>query len=267
MSSLVTDLQKDILSSKKSVTEILRTAKLISAKLGLADITGLVDSELGGYKDANKVPVYREMTGGTLYVYNPVRGWTFAGNLSERDLRYRSAQAVSELEELAKAPFVSTTCAQKFELTDGFMMQFPQQVRHSPMEIKRILEAIKDQILNWAIELEQRGITGENMSFDKEEKQRAQKQTFNIQHFTGVLGDVKNSNVSVYDYSSIHQELRQRNVPQSERNEIENILDELKHGSPETKQTLIEKGKAWIVKNQAFLGAGAHIIRKALGVS
>ncbi len=104
------------------------------------------------------------------------------------------------------------------------------------------------------------------MSFDKEEKQKAQSQHFNIQHFSGVLGDVKNSTVNVYDYSSIHQELRQRNVPQAERNEIENILDELKKSPPEKRPSLIEKGKAWIVKNQEFLGAGASIVRQALGI-
>jgi hypothetical protein len=265
MSSLVIDLQKDILNSKKSVTEILRTAKLISAKLGLTDISELIDSELGGYTDGSKVPRYREITGGALYIFNPVRGWCFAGNLSEHDLRYRTSQPVAELEELAKAEFIATTCAKKFQLSEPFMMQCPQQVRNSPMEIKRILEAIKEQIFNWAIELEQRGITGTDMSFDTGEKRKAQNQTFNIQHFTGVLGDVKNSSVSIYDYSSIHQELRQRNVPQAERNEIENILDELKTSPPGVKRTLIEKGKAWIVKNQELLGAGAGIVRKALG--
>jgi len=266
MGSLVESLQQDILQSRKSVTEILRTAKVISAKLGLTDISALIESELGGYTDGRAVPKYREMSGGNLYVFNPVRGWGFAGTLGASDLTYRTPQPASELEELAKAKFISTKCAQKFQLSEPFMMQFPQEVRHSPMEIKRILEAIKEQILDWAIELEQRGILGEDMAFDKEEKQKAQHQTFNIQHFTGVLGDVKDSSVSVYDYSSIHQELRQRNVPQAERNEIENILDELKSSPPETKRTLIEKGKAWVVKNQQFLGAGTSIVRKVLGV-
>jgi AbiTii len=266
MSSLVIELQKDIISSKKTVTEILRTAKLISAKLGLTDISQLIDSELGGYHDQAAAPKYREVTGGTLYVFNPVRGWVFAGNLSENELTYRISQPVSELEELAKAPYISTTSPEKFNLTEPFMMQFPQEVRHSTMEVKRILEAIKEQILNWVIELEQRGIMGEDMSFDKKEKQKAQHQTFNIQHFAGVLGDVTHSNVNVYDYSSIHQELRKRNIPQAERNEIENILDELKGSPPENKQSLLQKGKAWIVKNQEFLGAGASIVRTALGI-
>src|SRR5437868_3753271 len=100
------------------------------------------------------------------------------------------------------------------------------------------------------------------MSFDSKEKQNAQNQTFNIQHFTGVFGDVTNSNVNVYDYSSIHQLLKQRNVPQVERNEFENILDELKTAEPAKKVSIIERGKAWIVKNQE---AGISLARKALG--
>jgi hypothetical protein len=48
MSSLVKDFQRDIVQSSKSTTELLRTAKLISAKLGLNDITEWVNSELNG---------------------------------------------------------------------------------------------------------------------------------------------------------------------------------------------------------------------------
>ena len=266
MASLVSELQGDILSSKKSVTEILRMAKLISAELGLTDISDLINAELNGYRDAAKIPAYREINGGTLQVFNPVHGWMLAGALGAQDFTFRNSQPVSELEELARSKFVTSTPARKFQLSEAFAMQFPQRIVHSPMEIKRILEAIKEQILNWTIELKQRGILGEDLSFDTEEKQKAQNQTFNIQNFTGVLGDVKNSSVNVYDYSSIYQILKQQNVSQSERNEIENILDDLKHAKPNEKASLIEKGKAWIVKNQEFLGASASLIRKTLGL-
>jgi hypothetical protein len=129
-----------------------------------------------------------------------------------------------------------------------------------------MVEAVRDRLLDWSLELEKRGITGENMSFDEREKEAARSQIFNIQNFTGVFGNVSHSNVNVYDFGSIHQELKQWNVSQSERNELENILDALKSSPPEKKPSLIEKGKAWIVKNQEFLGAGASIIRQALGI-
>lgn len=61
------------------------------------------------------------------------------------------------------------------------------------------------------------------MSFDEKERKLAHNQVFNIQNFTGVLGDVTHSSIQIYDYGTIHQTLRQQNVPQHERNELENI--------------------------------------------
>ena len=40
------------------------------------------------------------------------------------------------------------------------------------------------------------------MDFDEKEKQSATNQVFNIQKFTGILGNVQNSQVALYDYSS-----------------------------------------------------------------
>jgi hypothetical protein len=269
MPSLVRDLQYAVSRSNKSVTEILRTAKLISAKLGLNDITGWIESELNGYKKGEAVPEYRQIKGGHLEIFNPYQGgWIFAGNVEK--WRSRTSQPVPELEELASGETIIITPDKPFPLMSidgmGGDHNFPQRLVFSPVQIKRILEAIKDKILDWTIELEQRGILGDDMSFDKEEKQKAHQQIFNIQNFTGVLGDVKDSSVTVYDYSSIHQVLRNHKVPQRERNEIENILDGLKQAKPDEKASLLEKGKDWIVKNHEFLGASASIVRKALGL-
>src|SRR5437867_3380698 len=100
MASLVTNLQRDILNSKKSVTEILRTAKLISAKLGLTDISNLIDCELNGYKVGSVAPDYRVVRGGALQLYNPYRGWIPAGDVGAYAIPI--GQPISELDELAK---------------------------------------------------------------------------------------------------------------------------------------------------------------------
>jgi hypothetical protein len=105
------------------------------------------------------------------------------------------------------------------------------------------------------------------ISQTRREVEESDRRTLNIGHFTGVLGNITNSVVNVYDYNSIRSELKGLNIPRPERSELEDILDELKADPPETtKQSLIEKGKAWIVKNQEFLGAGASIVRQALGI-
>lgn len=256
------------MQSSKSTTELLRTAKLISAKLGLNDISEWVNSELNGYQEESAIPPYRYLSGGELQVRNPVHGWLPVEKLNTA---FRVGQSVSELEDLSKSSsiVVSLSRNQNFSVHGSIGMNishWQQQIEFSPVQLKGLLSVVKDKLLDWSLELEARGITGENMSFDEKERKSAQSQVFNIQHFTGVLGDVSHSSVQVYHYSSLHQTLKQQNVPQEERNKLENIMDELKTADPTQKKSLLEKGKAWIVKNQKFLGASASIVRKALGI-
>lgn len=261
MSSLVAKFQKDVLDSKKSVTDTLRTAKVISAKLDLNDIEEWIGAELTGYPDGESTPNYRQATG-TLQVENPYRGWiTVAGGSIDMPFFH----SIAQIEEFAKLETVYIAPQTNIPLLPPYA-SLPQRVVFSRTVFKGMVEAVRDRLLDWSLELEKRGITGENMAFDEHEKEAARSQIFNIQHFTGVFGNVTHSNVNIYDYSSIHQELKQLKIPQDERNELENILDELKTAPPETRPSLIERGKAWIVKNQELLGAGANIVRQALGI-
>lgn len=237
-------------------------------KLGLRDITGWIECELNGYQKKEALPPHRFFSGGQLQFLNPYHGWRPAGQLNQKFPVY---QPVSELEALAnsKSIVISLTHDQHFPLRGDLgldISDWQQQIQISTVQLKGMLSAVRDKLLDWSLELEQRGIMGKDMSFNENERNSAQGQTFHIQNFTGVLGDVSHSHVQVYDYSSLHQTLKQQNVSQQARNELENIMDDLKSADPEKKKGLIEKAKAWIVKNEAFLGASASIVRKALGL-
>lgn len=97
--------------------------------------------------------------------------------------------------------------------------------------------------------------------------QKTQKQsggpTFN--NFTGIYGNVTNSQVTVHDYSSVHQLLIDHNVPMLQRHELEGIMEELKTAPPEKRTSLVQRSKDWVVKNKEFLGATGEIVAKALG--
>ena len=67
-----------------------------------------------------------------------------------------------------------------------------------------------------------------------------------------------------YNYSSIHKTLKDSGVPKGERDELEKIMDELQTAPSHEKPRLVEKGKAWVAKNQEFLGAAVSIVVKAL---
>lgn len=267
MNSIVRQLQRDILESKRGVTELLRTAKVISAKLDLDDISHWVDCELKGYR-AEMPPSYRKIGGGNLQILNPVQGWVPAGHVDEP---WPVFQPVTELEELAKGEALTMPLKNHYPIeslsgSDNWETSWPQQLIISNVPIKRIIEAVKEELLNWTIELEKRGILGENMEFGNDDQKAAVNQIFNIQKVIGVAGNVCHSTVQVADYSSIHALLKEHGVPQDQRNELENIMDEMHGAKSAEKSNILEKAKGWVVKNKEILGASAEIVRKALGL-
>lgn len=201
-------------------------------------------------------------------IRHPYRGWEFAGHFQHT---MKARQPIAEIEHLSKGEMLTLALEKNLPVRDqlgtGMGSDWPQRVTIDAGQYKHIMEAITNELLQWTIELEKRGIKGEDMDFNENEKQSATHQVFNIQKFTGVLGDVTNSQVTLYDYSSIHQLLKERNVPQDQRNELENILDDLRSAPPEKKKSLIERGKAWISRNKEFLGSTAEIVGKVIGAS
>ncbi len=87
--------------------------------------------------------------------------------------------------------------------------------------------------------------------------------TFNIEHMHGVIGDPKNSQINVFDFGTINQALKDRGIPQAERNELENWLDDLKKAKPQEKKALTSKVLEWIAKNGPALGTLAVELTKA----
>lgn len=128
-----------------------------------------------------------------------------------------------------------------------------------------MVDAVTNELLQWTIELQKRGIKGEDMDFNDKEKHAATHQIFNIQKFAGVLGNVQNSQVTVYDYGSINQLLIDHGIPKSDRRELEDIMDEMKAAPPEKKKSLLKRGEEWIVKHKELLGAGAEAVGKVIG--
>jgi hypothetical protein len=271
MGSIVKQLQKDILNPQKRLTEILRTAKLIAAKLDLKDISGWIDQELSGYKNVagKDMPAYRHVRGGVLKIFNPYRGWDHAGDFKDIDMPiHNSATELEDLVSSGNELCITPPMHIPVHTTDGILEyefnQFRQILAIPNSKFKRLLDAVREEVLNWTIELEKRGIMGEDMTFDENEQNSAVSQTFHIEKVIGVAGNVSRSKVVAYDYSSVHQTLKECGVPQAERNELENIMDNLPAASGSQKKTLIARGKDWIVKNKDFLGTSIDLVKKAL---
>jgi flagellar hook-basal body complex protein FliE len=94
-------------------------------------------------------------------------------------------------------------------------------------EIIGILETVRNNILNWSLELEQKGILGEGMSFSNEEKKIAHQTNYQI---TNNIGSMHNSQLQ-QDSAGSTQSL---NVAESAGDlkkfvqELKNAIDSLK---------------------------------------
>ena len=104
------------------------------------------------------------------------------------------------------------------------------------------------------------------MSFSDQEKSSAKQTTFNIGHMHGVIGDPKDSHINIFDFSTINQALKDHGIPQSDRNELENLLDDLK-AKPHEKQAITPRILEWIAKNAPQLGTLAIEMTKAFTAS
>lgn len=193
--NLVNQLQ--VSAESEDVLTVLRKAKRLASKLGVTDIDHWLRREQEGYGDGDEVPGYRTVKGTLVFNTNgpiPV-GLGMVGNgvmdypggiTVDRNL----GDPMGEL--LAMVTESSDRKHGLYLLLDGVDANLRRtlhpmianrvtfMLRLNPGQIRAIPEAVKDRILDWACELERRGVLGENMTFNDHEKARAHSVTFNL---------------------------------------------------------------------------------------
>ncbi|MFS8931745.1 hypothetical protein [Cupriavidus taiwanensis] len=184
MSGLVLELQRDAADPSLSVANLLRKALVVSRKLQVKDIDEWIQKELSGYGEEGEAPEYRTIKGQPM-VWNPVQG-------RHMPLEFRSTemakvvsericgQSISELEELLSDRGNATTYLMPYsEKTRRMLMDSMQRFPLEPTlvvqrtSILRIVESVRNAILDWALTLESEKVVGEGMTFTQEEQARA----------------------------------------------------------------------------------------------
>ena len=269
--SIVLELQRMASDGHGSVTELLRKALLVARKLKIADFAEWVQHELSGYPLGADTPAYREIVGQAV-VWNPYHG-TAPFQIGDPAFAKVCAQvivqqSIPEIEQMLASGSVS------------FDMEFPPDALHLirqvfptlgvniprrrlfPNSLFSIVEEVRTTILSWSLKLEEEGITGEGMTFSDDEKERAAHSS-SVQ-IGNYFNNVQAHNVQVGDYGSIHQQLKTAGISQHERNEIENILDELPTAKGAQRESLVQSGMDWLGRNGENLGNIGAAIRKVL---
>ncbi len=180
MSSLVLELQADALDPSVSALNLLRKALVVAKKLSVQEFQAWIELELAGY-DGTPIPEYRSIRG-QLRAWNPYHGWQQIAT-DNQDLKefYESLcscsirQPISELVALSNNENNELRMQLPFQEESLLVSTVGTSVKIgiSRASIQAIIEAARDVILRWALKLEEDGITGEGMTFSREEKQIA----------------------------------------------------------------------------------------------
>lgn len=191
MPALVPELVNMAIDPNVSTADLLRRALVVAHRLAVPDIVEWITSELNGYE--GEVPDYRCLFG-ELMVFNDVRGqFIECGTRGDSDaataLRFhREHQSVSVLEQIAAGTVRIVRhfpLEKERELMDCMSIPLRTALLFSKPQVQGIIDSARNRVLEWALDLEGRGIIGEGMSFTQQEKQAVQEQHYHISNVSG----------------------------------------------------------------------------------
>lgn len=210
MLGLVNQLQADALDSSVSLTTLLRKVKVAAVKLGLTDTLEWVDAELDGY--TKKVPDYREVHG-KLKWFNPMRGYlpvAFQDNRTANEYEmWPVPESVASLESNLASDNATFVLQMPAPVTNLLSQSVGFRVTSAILEVPRgalvsIIEHVRNLVLNWALELERAGVTGDGLSFSVQEQKMAKSAHISIGTFQGTFntGDLSGTNSRISQNST-----------------------------------------------------------------
>lgn len=162
--------------------------------MGVKDLEEWLDSELNGYiRDGGKVHPYRIVKCELMGINSGQKSCHLPVKSAELELR-ALVHPICELEFwILKRADVHLSLPPALELkVNSQLLREMRLVQRIPIvTIHGIVERVRNVVLRWALNLEQQGILGENMSFTDQEKQQGQHIHINI------TGGVINSQIQV----------------------------------------------------------------------
>lgn len=278
MSSIVLELQQELLDKNCDILQALRKAHVIATKLHLTEFDAWIQNELNGYKSEDEnFPEYRQMKG-TLKAKNPVRGWIPAVITNKDNEAFLNSVPVFES--------ISALIDLKDRSPDGyFYYTYPMEymmkmfsTANAPayevalfictIHITELIDKVKNLLLDWTLELERKGILGNDMFFNENETSSAKEVSQQINNYYGTVvnGSVSssqivsgNNNSVTYDASlvkdavkEIRDSLNNESISEEDKDTALEILEDIS-------SKLDQNKKPGIIKS-ALLGLKDFII-------
>lgn len=202
MSSLVLDLQQEILKPDCDILNALRKAHIIAIKLKLTEFDNWLQSELNGYEtNQDLIPDYRKISG-QLKAWNPYHGWIPVimqdSSLEEALCHRKMEDSIGDIIELyskSKGSIIltfSADVAAKLDSWSNVPFNTNYSLHVSNHQLKSIVDKVINCLMEWTLKLEENGIVGENMRFNETESASAKDIPQQINYY----GPVINGNIS-----------------------------------------------------------------------
>jgi hypothetical protein len=135
---------------------------------------------------------------------NQFRGWLpifFDDSIENLEIRYLH-QPISELEKLINSSSNTLIIKYGSEVEKAIMYHFNLDVQPTLHVTKAnafgLIEAVRDTVLRWSLELEQNGILGEGMTFSEQEKKSAMQLNLEINNLVSANMNQNQSSSQVY---------------------------------------------------------------------
>ena len=294
MGSIVIELQKEALDPGVKTSDLLRKALVVAKKLKLIEFESWINNELNGYSERRDIPKYR-LIRGEIKAYNPFRGWIptyFEDSAMQETLSKReNGQSISELEALISKQSGSGMLQMPFpaELQKSLMVvgghEFPTTMFFPASSVVKILDAVRNIILNWALKLEEDNVLGENFSFSPNEQKKAA-HSQNINNFFGPVnqsqiqqGGSESVMISVGEMkikavkdliADLSREMKGWKLRKEDRKELESEIKTIESQieSPKPKSSIIREGLSSIGRILEGLtgNVGAELLLRLSGL-
>ena len=199
---IVIQLQREALDENVDIETLLRKAYLVARKLQLKEFEEWISDEQNGYK--GNIPDYRTV-GGEIKAWNPYHGWipvVFDGRASDVFNRMSLGLPIAAISDAysdsdgSVAFTVPGALTELLNKSDSYL-QTNYTFTSSKAELRKIISAVRNRILDWSILLEENGIVGEGLRFTEDEVKTARK--------SQIINNYTNNFYSTADNTQIQQ--------------------------------------------------------------
>ena len=176
-----------------ATTDLLRRALVVARRLRVPDLIDWINSELNGFT-SGELPEYRLLRGESV-AENPYHGiipFFVPPEIADLMAQFPVRQSIPELIHLLGSEHgifhhypasIEQNLMNMMRQGSGVAMR--PALKFSTVQIQGVIETVRSRILDWALDLEERGVLGEGMTFSPMEKQIVQEQHYNFNNVSG----------------------------------------------------------------------------------